>query len=615
MKKLKIFQTVQWKVVIIYLLLILIAMQVISAYFIREMERFYVSNFSDTLHSHANLLAVNLERYLAASTQKAEEEGGTTDFRRDIDYLVNNLVSFQGAVVQVIDQNGIVISTNEEEKGIVGQKNTRTEVNMALLGTRNESIKLDPETTRRVKVLAVPVKKGGQVLGAIYMEASMEGMYEIMGELKSILATGTAIALLLTGTLGVALSRTITRPVVEITRQAAAMAEGDFNRQVHIYSEDEIGKLGQAFNYLTRRLKQALSQNEEERKKLSSVLSNMSDGVIATDRDGNIMLINQRARQLLNLNEDDERKTLGEVLPLSDEKRAWSPSFQGEGTLLIEVPGDEEAENEKSLVRVVFTTVQGKDGKGKGIIAVLQDVTEQEKLENERKEFVANVSHELRTPLTTMKSYLEALDEGALEDKEIAPRFVKVIMNETDRMIRLVHDLLQLSRLDSREARFVKKPVPIKKIVNQVVERFAMQSQQQGLHIEKILKDGDTRVFVDQDSIIQVLDNLLSNAVKYSNNKGNIRVRTVKMNRNWLKVEVEDEGVGIPRRDLSRIFERFYRVDKARSRKMGGTGLGLSIAREIVKQHGGNIQIDSKENKGTRVMFTLPVYRGNNDVE
>lgn len=615
MKGLRVFQTVRWKIVVIYILLILIAMQVISAYFIREMERYYVSNFSETLYSHANLLAVNVERYLYPGAGSTAGTGSTTgsdeeennDYRSDINYLVNNFVTLQGVIVQVVDENGIVLSTTEEEKGIVGQKNTRAEVNMALLGTRNEAIKLDPETSQRVKVLAVPIKRGNQVLGAIYMEASMESMYQIMRELNQILATGTVISLLLTVLLGIALSRTITKPVMEITRQATAMAEGDFNRQVQIYSEDEIGKLGQAFNYLTKRLRQALTQNEEEREKLSSVLANMSDGVIATDRDGNIMLINQRAKQLLQIDEEPLQRPLHEILNLPQQVQPGLENFQGDGSLMIEVPHEGE---DKSLIRVTFTSLQGKDQLGKGMIAVLQDVTRQEKLEQERKEFVANVSHELRTPLTTMKSYLEALDEGALEDKNIAPKFIKVVMNETERMIRLVHDLLHLSRLDSKEAKLVRKPLAIKNIIEPVVERFMIQGKQRGLEIELDLTDGNSKVYVDRDSVIQVLDNLMSNAVKYSNDQGKIWVRTKKMNQNWLKVEIEDQGVGIPRRDLARIFERFYRVDKARSRSMGGTGLGLSIAREIVHHHGGNIHIDSKLNKGTRVMFTLPIYRG-----
>lgn len=609
MKLFRMFQSVHWRVVMIYILLILIAMQVIGAYFIREMERYYVSNFSDTLHSHANLLAVNLERYLetGVETTAAGEKEAKENYKPEIDYLVSNLVMLQGTKVQVINQNGIVISVMEQEEGIIGQKNTRSEVNMALLGNRNETIKLDPDTGQRVKVLAIPIKKGSQILGAIYMEASMEELYQTMEEINKILATGTAIALLLTGTLGIFLSRTITRPVIEITRQATAMAEGNFDRRVRVFSEDEIGKLGEAFNYLTTRLKEALSQVEEERDKLSSVLANMTDGVIATDREGNIILINQRAKQLLSLEDDEHYGTIYTLLGIDDRSDKWSPFFQGEGSMMIEVPVPGE---EKMLIRVTFSSVQGLEKTGKGMITVLQDVTEQEKMEDDRKEFVANVSHELRTPLTTMKSYLEALDDGALEDKSIAPKFIKVVMNETERMIRLVTDLLQLSKMDSKEAHLSRKPVTIGRIISDAVDRFAIQAKQQELSFKMELKDGETKVFVDKDHINQVLDNLLSNALKYSNPNGIIIVRSVRTNQNWMKIEVEDQGMGIPPRDLSRIFQRFYRVDKARSRSMGGTGLGLSIAREIVKQHGGTIKIDSHLNKGTKVMFTLPVHKG-----
>lgn len=291
MKRIRFFQTVQWKVVILYLLLILIAMQVIGAYFIRATESYYLNNFNETLNTQANLLAVNVEKYL-------EEENIP---REDIDNLIHNLFALRNADVQLLDQNGIVLTTTEENKAFIGQKNTRAEINMALLGTRNESIQYNPETRQRVKVLALPIKKGTKILGVLYMVASMEEVYHTMRQINGIFATGTVLALLLTAALGIVLSRTITTPVKEITRQATAMVGGDFNGQVRIYSEDEIGQLGETFNLLTRKLKQALSQTEAEKEKLSSILTNMTDGVIAADGNHNIILVNKPAQRILGV--------------------------------------------------------------------------------------------------------------------------------------------------------------------------------------------------------------------------------------------------------------------------------------------------------------------------
>jgi two-component system sensor histidine kinase VicK len=240
---------------------------------------------------------------------------------------------------------------------------------------------------------------------------------------------------------------------------------------------------------------------------------------------------------------------------------------------------------------------------------MLHDITEQEQLEDARREFVANVSHELRTPLTTMKSYLEALDDGAIEDPSLAHRFVGVMRNETERMIRLVNDLLHLSRLDSRKALISRVPTHVPDMLEEVADRFSFQLDQKEISIEIEVASGIQEVMLDRDQIDQVLDNLVSNAIKYTPEEGSIAIRARKTEKEWLEIVVQDNGIGIPRKDLARIFDRFYRVDKARSRNMGGTGLGLSIAREIVKAHGGTISLDSELNQGTRVTFALPVYR------
>lgn len=600
MKRLRFFQTVQWKVVILYLLLILIAMQVIGAYFIRATETYYLNNFSETLNTQANLLGANVEKYL-------EEENIP---REDIDVLIRNLFALRNADVQLLDQNGMVVTTTEENKAFVGQKNTRAEINMALLGTRNESIQYNPETHERVKVLALPIKKGAKILGVLYMVASMEEVYHTIRQINGIFATGTVLALLLTAALGIVLARTITTPVKEITRQATAMADGDFNGQVRIYSEDEIGQLGETFNQLTRKLKQALSQAEAEKEKFSSILTNMTEGVIAADGNRDIILVNKPAQRILGVSYKTVLgKNLHDVLsiPMEEEKDSF---FTENGSLVM----DMNVEGEERLIRFSFTVLKSReDEKNAGIIAVLQDVTEQAALERERKEFVANVSHELRTPLTTLKSYLEALEEGVVDEPDMSRRFLRVLLNETDRMTRLVTDLLQLSRYDAGQYILDLQSIDVYDLLRDVEERFKLRSQQENIAIRLDLPDSGLPIIAaDRDSIIQVLDNLISNSMKYSNEHTTITI-CARTEERFVRIDVIDEGMGIRKRDLERIFERFYRVDKARSRSMGGTGLGLSIARQIVHAHGGAIELDSEWQKGTRVSFTLPIYGENED--
>jgi two-component system sensor histidine kinase VicK len=602
---LRLFKTVQWKLVVIYMLLILIAMQFIGAYFAREVERYYTNNFSEILNTQAALLATHLESHLRPQEGKERE---ADDIRESIKNLIDNLVKLNGANVQVIDQNGKVISTTEKDQSIVGQRTSQPEVTIALLGTRSESLRIDPRTGHRVKVLVVPVKGDNIVYGAVYMVASMEDMYETIRKINGILATGTIISLLLTAVLGVVLARTITTPVKEMTRQARAVADGDFNRAVRIYSDDEIGQLGMAFNHMTRRLKEAILEQEEEREKLAGILRNMTDGVIAAKRNGEIILLNPSAEEMLQVNMADiiaEGKTLYDLLRLPPEEEM--PLYAQSEPLIIEMML---ANREVVILRVTFTPLQQDSGKKGGIIAVLQDVTEQERLEQQRREFVANVSHELRTPLTTIKSYVEALLDGAMDDPDISNRFLRVTMSETERMIRLVNDLLQLSRFDSQGIRLHCKDVDMNQLLRYAADRFSMFSEQQGVDLHLATTEPLPHVYIDQDAINQVLDNLLSNAIKYTPRGGSVTLQAkANFKQQRVYVSVTDTGIGIPSRDLKRIFERFYRVDKARSRGQGGTGLGLAIARELVQAHGAEIEISSEWNVGTTVTFWVPMAK------
>lgn len=597
MKRLKVFDRIHWKFITIYMLLILIAMQVIGAYFIKTLESHYVSNFTQMLDQQASLFAYSIQSYIEEPLER--EEG---DQYEDINFLIDHMFSTPNIDIQVLDENGIVIGTTGDKQAIIGQRNTQIEVKRALLGTRDEAIRINPKNGHRMKILSLPIKLGDDVVGAIYLMTSMEEMYQTIQDINRILATGTMIALILTAGLGFTLARTITAPIKEMTGQAAAMAEGDFSRQVRIYGKDEIGQLAHAFNHLSERLSSALSENAEEKRKLSSILFYMSDGVIATDRRGRIILVNQMAEIMLNRKETEVMgEKLSELLNKPSEMEQ-DTLFAKDQRFLMEVDVDGH-----TLVLQVNVTPLNKEGQHmQGVIAVLQDVTNQEKLEQERREFVANVSHELRTPLTTMKSYLEALEDGVLWDKELAPRFIKVTQNETERMIRLVNDLLQLSRMDTQKYSHNLQKTDLNHLIQEVVDRFSVPLKQREIRLQLDMPNQLPLVYVDQDQMIQVLDNIISNALKYSAAEEVIKV-TVKHQGPEVIISIKDEGVGIPKAELKHIFKRFYRVDKARSRDMGGTGLGLSIAREMISAHQGSISIDSDIGKGTTVTICLPV--------
>lgn len=597
------FQSIQAKLIIIYVLLILIAMQLIGVYFYRTLESYFKNDFLVSRDTQATLLARFVEDYLLGNPSSDGKSAEGKKTYTDLNDIVSNLFAISNAEIQIIDANGIVINTsNPAHQSVVGQKNTQTEVTRALQGIKdNQRMFTDVDNYRKI-VIAKPIGSGVRVLGAVYIVASMEELYNTIGSINQILLSGTLIATGLTAVLGVVLSNTITSPIKEITKQVTAVAEGNFDEQVKVHGKDEIGQLGHTFNFMINRLKDAVSLNEQEKEKLASILTNMNDGVIATDDQGRVIVLNRRAKQILQLKDEaalgkDISTILGIPREIMDEGNR--------ATLLnIELPEEEE----QLSVKVTFTPLHRRGEGLTGTIAVLQDVTEQEKLEQARREFVANVSHELRTPLTTIKSYLEALDDGAIEEPQLAQRFIGVTRSETERMIRLVTDLLHLSRLDSKQAMMSKELTRVAEMLEEVADRFSFQLRQRNIRIEIRVEPGVPAILLDRDKIEQVLDNLVSNAIKYTGDEGAIRIVARRSDKDHLEISVQDTGIGIPKKDLARIFERFYRVDKARSRNMGGTGLGLSIAREIVKAHGGTIALDSELGKGTKITFTLPMH-------
>jgi two-component system sensor histidine kinase VicK len=604
------FRTIQVKLVIIYLLLILVAMQLIGVYFISTVKASLTDNFTTNMREQADILSKLAAPNL--SVKPTSDSEANTESTENLSLVVRNLFSISGTEVQVLDGNGRVVATSlQVPESYIGKKNTSLAVSRALTGISDNEEEIIDENGIRKKIIALPVtyNDNDKVVGAVYMVASMDSLYDTVNRVNQIFFSGTLIALGLTGILGILLAHTITSPIQGLTRQAAAVADGKFDLQVPVLGDDEIGRLSLAFNDMTIRLKEALSVNEEENEKLASILSNMSDGVIAADENGKVIVWNRRSLEMLDVR-TCEGCNLPDLLGMPEQK--YQELQQGrEQTVILsreddEEPGDDDAEG---ILRVTFTPIHRRDKGITGTIAVLQDVTEQEKLEQSRRQFVANVSHELRTPLTTIKSYAEALNDGALDERELSERFVGVIRNETERMIRLVTDLLHLSRLDSNQAPLRRRKTNIHEMLDEVTDRFSFQLRQKNIRA-MIVVDRDLKsAWLDRDQIDQVLDNLISNAIKYTLEGGAIEFSAHKQDAGTIAISVKDTGIGIPKKDLSRIFDRFYRVDKARSRNMGGTGLGLSIAREIVKAHGGTISLKSELNEGTTVTFTLPVLQ------
>ncbi|MEG3142512.1 cell wall metabolism sensor histidine kinase VicK [Streptococcus sp. 2A/TPW/M5] len=381
---------------------------------------------------------------------------------------------------------------------------------------------------------------------------------------------------------------------------------GDYSEVVDMQGSPELTDMTNSINDLSEVIRLTHENLEQETKRLTSILSYMTDGVLATNRRGQIIMVNEMAAKQLNVNPDEVLNTsILDLLSLGDDYDLRS--------LITEVPEltiDSRDENGEYIsLRVRFALIRRESGFISGLVAVLHDTTEQDKEERERRLFVSNVSHELRTPLTSVKSYLEALDDGALSEP-VAPDFVKVSLNETNRMMRMVTDLLSLSRIDNETSQLEIELTNFTAFITFILNRFdkiKSQSQEDTKKYELIREYPITPIWVeiDTDKMTQVIDNILNNAIKYSPDGGKIKVG-MKTTDAQLIISISDEGLGIPKKDLPRIFDRFYRVDKARSRAQGGTGLGLAIAKEIVKQHKGFIWAKSEYGKGSTFTIVLP---------
>ncbi|UNC93703.1 ATP-binding protein [Candidatus Contubernalis alkaliaceticus] len=586
------FKSMQWKIVLMYSLLILFAMQFFGFYLLQGIEEYYLNDFSASLETQGELLASFVRRHLV--DEQAELY---------IHDLVKGFGLQAGTEIMVLDGFGRVISSNNEDTELLGRRIVHQEVTRALTGHKSEDLRIVPDTNQRSKYLALPVKSGQNVVGVIYLVGSLEGLDNTLGQIRRILLTGGLLVMTITACLGFVLAKTITVPIQFLTSKAEKMASGDFSQKIIVKEDDEIGQLGMMFNHLAQQLDETLKEISSEKSKSEAILNYMTDGILAFSRQGILIHMNPAAQQMLGIHdgqpvEEYANKLLIQMFPQGD---YWS-SMEEKEQLVSEFTWGEQ---EEKVLKAFFAPFKTREGSLTGFLVVLHNITRERKLSQLQQEFVANVSHELRTPLTTIKSYVEALVENPMDDRNLQSKFLRVVKNETDRMVRLVQDLLTLSRLDYRQVRWKKEWVDIKKLAEETVELAAVELEELGIFWSIKFPNYLPPLYLDRDRIKQVLLNLLNNAQQYTPSQGSITLE-IEVETDKVIISLEDTGCGIPEEDLPRVFERFYRVDKTRSRDYGGTGLGLPIARQIIEAHGGQMIIVSNLDQGTRVSFILP---------
>ena len=624
--KKRVFSSIRTKFVIVYVLVNIISLQLIGLFFTTQLRNSNINTFEQNIIEQEKILNYHIREELDKVSTKSGEESTDAENNANQDSTSNNRDSKSGIaklvsefniqkllLVNVIDNDSKILASSSKNGNddYLAKRSFDPLVSQVIkTGESTKQIQNNADSNKRVWIYVSPVKKDNEVIGVISLMADIESVYQEVNSISRIFIVGTILSILITTVIGFVASKTVTSSIEKMSSQVKKMALGNYGTVVGINTDDEIGDLAKVFNQISKKIEEEQAVTETERRKLATIIESMMDGIITTDNNGKIILINTSAEDMLG-GRDDEIFIGKDVLKILNitEYESIEEILEAEDSLLVNASND----NDELLLRAEISKIEKEDTEDlmqmstelEGYIIVLYDVTDQERQEKERREFVSTVSHELRTPLTTMNSYIEALEEGVLEDKELAPQFIDTIHKETTRMIRMVNELMQLGKMDIKEEHYEKEFIDINKMLEQITDRFALTHPEKNFikHISK------TPIFVegDQDKLTQVFDNIVNNAIKYSPNGKNITIR-VRQNyhHNRVSISIKDEGVGIPLVHIDKIFNRFYRVDKSRQRSMGGTGLGLALAKTIVEAHKGRIWAQSREGYGSIIFVTLP---------
>ncbi len=580
----------QPKLIVIMLLLIVSLMAAVGAFLVRGVVSFYQDQFYQRMQD-----VFAMQEFADDLRLAADEEGGAVR-------IEEILSAYSGLLgVDATGRNYYVL--DGRSAAVLGGSDGRTQVE----ATPNIITALNGQEGYAVSRfapymdVAIPLQgeKGSYVL---YVRDDKQTVHALNMELFAIILEALVAGLAVSLILSLLLSKTLVIPVQSLTRGANRVATGDFSQLIEVRSRDEIGVLTESFNHMARQLRETLEEIENERNKLSTVFLHMTDGLVAFSRDGAKIHYNPAAERLLGLSLEDPDLDYGAI---------FGPLESMETILALKDPTVFRAERvigERTLEITLAPFAGGEGGQG-GILALIHDVTQQRRSEQMRREFVANVSHELRTPITNVRSYAETLVEAGQEmPPETVSSFLGVILSESDRMTKIVQDLLALSKFDAGEVDFHMERCDLCQSVRSVYEAMRLDVGKHGLQLNLSLPAGPAWVRGDKARLEQVIINITTNAVRYTASGGSVEMEVIPGEKDH-RIVVQDTGIGIPKEDIPRIFDRFYRVDKARSRAQGGTGLGLSIAFEIVRRHEGTIEIDSEVDKGTAMTVRLPALQ------
>lgn len=592
-------KSIKWKLVVIYLAVVFIVMIVSGTFIIIRIENV-------DMETKRSELRTSVKRIKEEVINKYD----INDFQKQLGNQYNGKINSPSEIyVNILDKNGAIIATSATSSSYTlppkSQYAKNSDVISALSGKASFSTEKDISyvigTLVEMMNYAVPIfdDNGTDVKYVVFVRMNINTVRDNQIKIAQIIVIAVMLALALGGIMGYIFANTLTVPITELTKGTKEIAEGNLNKRLSVHSDDEIGQLTENFNYMANELNKIMYVTSSEKNKLEAVLHNMTDGVLAYDKEGYLIHANPASNDMLELDE----------IPINIfaliEKFSLNATMDDFLSIEEGLTFEQIIDVNEKYIKLNIVPYFSEEPKADGIIVVLQDITKQKKLDDMRKEFVANVSHELRTPLTTVKSYAETLLDGAMEEPEIAKEFLEIIDSEADRMALLVTDLLQLSRFDTKQFELKLSPIIINEFLTNCWQQHRILAEKKNHTYIYEPTEENLELNIDADRVSQVLSNVITNAIKYSPENSTITIYTQNTDK-YFKIIVKDNGLGIPKEDIPRIFERFYRVDKARSRAMGGTGLGLAISKEIMELHKGNISVESEYGKGTAMTLSLP---------
>lgn len=562
-----------------YFLIVFLLSAVVLLFSFRTIRSHYLNTLTEDLKRLAQTLKERVILYI--------EEGRF----QELNSFSKELGKTIRIRITIVNPEGVVLADSDQDPGRMENHRYRPEIFRALQGEVGKSIRLSPTIKEEMLYIGLPLEKGGKILGVIRASLFLKDINRLLSDLKARIALAVAVMMVFVLLLAFLFSQSVSRPIKKVIAASRGVASGDFSKRVVLKNKDELRDLAESFNAMTSELRTFFTELTNQKEELNSIISSIQEGLLVVDKSGKILLGNDRMKKIAE-NELIEGRFYWEVVRGSKFDELMNRVKEKKGSSFEEVELNEKI----YLSSAAYLSSQ------ELTVVTFHDLTEMKKLEKIKKDFVVNVTHELRTPLTAIKGFVETMEEEVDKEKQ---NYLKIIKRNTDRLIRIVEDLLTLTTIEEKEGLVEREEMSLKELVENVLRIFEQRAGEKNLYLKLVADEKLPLIHADYFRLEQMFVNLVDNALKHTE-KGGVTI-VLKARENEVAIEVQDTGIGISKEHLPRIFERFYTVDKARSRKLGGTGLGLSIVKHIVLLHGGKIEVKSDVGQGTRFIVTLPV--------